>query len=494
MSYDSKLLRYCDHRIVEEDHAVDIDFKTVYLNSFVANMNDASVRVNNVLWDKNNKSEVLYEQDVTSQILGTNSNFVVSRVPVYNGANKKQIASRTTDATVQVIVHDEDASAQFTGTDKLLVTQHRPLMSSYNIFAVQLTANDVTVIVDSVIVDIDSIEPKYGKIMLKEAPVFGATVTVTYSYKAKVTSFNANTGAIVVKETPALGHDVLVSYYYLAPDGWTIVNDTTLKSSTLVFDREKQTNNILVQNEDDSYQFTGLEDRFYTQNKPIIPPRSKLSTDPSTTMVTQIIVKVNGQRVSPLNFDPNTGLIVLGLKPKTTDAVTVTYNYRSVNPTDIISVSYQVDVNKCKKCKRTGQLNDFDYDKLGELITVQDEQKLMQDVLKFTIAIKGSNKAHSWWGTSLVSYIGTAKVQEYYDPKFKSEIIDGGSKIKDLQLQQSQYQEVTDEEFFSYFDNIVVQQSDYDYNFYEISASIVSQAATAIAMNTTLYFNKPLMS
>jgi hypothetical protein len=494
MSYDTKLLRYCDHRVVEEDHAVDVDFKTVYLNSLVANINNASVRVNNISWNKDNQTEILYTENVTNQVTGTNSTFAVSNTPIYNGTNKRQAATRLTDAFVQVIVHDEDASAQFTGNDYLLVTQHRPLTSIYDIFAVQLTSNDVVVTVNSIVAEIDSIEPLYGKIILKHKPLAGSIVTVTYNYKAKVTAINADSGVITVKVAPDVGHDVLISYYYLADDGWQIINNDTVKSSTLVFDRVKQTNQILVQNENDSSQFSGLEDRFYTKNKPIIPPRAKLSTDPSTTMITQIIVKINGHRVFPVNFNPNTGLIVLGFKPAKTDVVTVTYNYRSANPADIISVDYQVDINKCKKCRRTGQVNDFDYDKLGELIIVQDEQKLLQDVLKFTIAIQGTNKANPWWGTQLVSFIGTAHVPEYYNPKFKSEIIDGGSKIKDLQLQQTQYQQVTDEEFFSYFDNIIVQQSDYDASFYEITATIVSQAATAITMNTTLYFNKPLAS
>jgi len=495
MSYDTKLLRYCDHRVIEEDHTVDVDFLTVYLNSFVANNNNVTVRVNSVVWDRNNKSEVLFEEDVTSQVTGVNSNFSVSRTPIYNGANKKQIATKLTDVVVQVTVYNEDASAQFTGgTDKLLVTQHRPLMSNYDIYAVQLTENDVTVTVNSIEAEIDSIEPVHGKIMLKDAPPVSATVIVTYNYRAHVQAFNADTGVITIKEKPVIGQDVIISYYYLTNDGWKINNDVQLKSSTIIFDRPKQTNNFLVQDEDDSDQFTGLEDRFYTKNKPIIPPRAKLNTDPSSTMITQIIVKINGQRIMPVNFNADTGLIVLGLIPTTTDVVTVTYNYRSSNPADIISVDYQVDINGCKKCKRTGQVNDFDYDKLGELITVIDEQKLMQDVLKFTIAVKGSNAANPWWGTSLVSFIGTAHTSEYYDPKFKSEIIDGGEKLKDLQMQQSQYQEVTDNEFFSYFGNITVEQSDYDFNFYEITATIVSQAATAISMTTSLYFNKPLTS
>lgn len=493
MSFDTKLLRYCDHKIVEEDHVVDdTDFKTVYLDSVVASDTDIVVRVNDTVWRKDNRIEIQREEDVTSQVDGSNSSFVVTNVPLYNGVNKSQVATKT-DVVVQVTVIDEDVSAQFTGTDKLLVTQHRPLTSEYNVYATQLSSIDVIVKVNSVEVEISSIEPVFGKIVLKEAPLMGSTVTVTYLYKAHITAVNAQTGIITIKEKPQVGQLVAIYYYYAINDGWSI--KTELNSSRLIFDTVKQTNQFLIVGEDVSDQFTGLEDRFYTENKPIIPPRAKMDTDPIRTLITQIVVKVNGIVVTPLNLNAEQGLVVLGFKPEKTDVVSVTYHCRKDGvAADLISISYQVNVNKCRKCKRTSQVNDYDYDKLGELITVVDEQKLLQDVLKFTIAVKGTNKANPWWGTILSSYVGTARSSEYYKPRFKSEVIDAGEKIKDLQIQQTQYQIVSDKEFFSHFEAMTVEQSDYDPNFYEINALVVSQAATAIEMNTSLLFNKPLLS
>jgi len=62
--------------------------------------------------------------------------------------------------------------------------------------------------------------------------------------------------------------------------------------------------------------------------------------------------------------------------------------------------------------------------------------------------------------------------------------------MKDLQNQQTQYQTVEDEEFFSFLNNITITQSDTDPNYYEISTVVVSQAATAIEMTTDLMFNQ----
>jgi|GEM_PF-4206588 len=498
MSFDTKLKRYCDHRVIEEDHIVDVDQRTVYLNRPVSNIDNILVRVNGVKWDKNNKSEILNTEDVTSQVTSSNNIFVVTKIPIYDGSNKLRKAERNVDIVVEVEVFDEDVSAQFTGTDNFLVTQHRPLLSKYNIYATQLSRTDVIVKVDSgsgpIEVEVDRVESIFGKIFLKETPNETDIVTVTYSYKARILSFNADSGSITIRETPVIGQNVRINYYHLANDGWTIIYNEELKLNVITFDRLKQTNIVLVQDEDvsDQFQRQVSQNYFFTKNSPIIPPRSQMNTDPSRTLTTQIVVKLNGERITPRSLDAISGKVVLGFIPKTTDVLTVTYHYLSKNPADIISIDYSVSPRNCKKCKRTGQLNDYDYDARGEVIIVEREAKMLQDLLKMTMAIKGSNTAHPWWGTSLVSYIGTAHFPEYYEVKFKGELIDAGEKIRDLQIQQAQYQNVVDEEFFSHLDNIMVERNDTDFNFYEIEALVISQAATAIQLDTSLEFNKPL--
>jgi hypothetical protein len=495
VAFDTQLLQYCDHRVIEEDHVVDSsDRKTVYLDQPVANFQSVSVRVNGTLWDRNNKIETLYEDDVTSQVTGTNSIFVAKNIPLYDGSNKKRLATQLTDVVVQVTVSDEDASAQFTGaiTDVLLVTQHRPLMSLYNIYAIELTHEDVEVKVNSVVVDIVSIEPVFGKIILENAPPLAATVTVSYTYRAKVLSINADDGRVTIKEKPNVGQNVYMSYFYLKNDGWQVSTSTITQSSTVVFDQPKQTNQAVSIDEDVSSQFDGLKDYCRAKYYPFLPPRANLKTQPIQTLITQVFVKVNGQQVTPTNLDAENGYIYLGFNPEPTDTVLITYNYRSNFATDTISVDYQVVIGRCRKCKRVGQLNDFGYDKLGLLTTVVREQKMLQDLLKIVAAIKGSNTAHPWYGTSLVSFIGTARPSSYYTMKFKGEIISAGENMKDLQRQQTQYQQVDDEEFFSFLDNIDVQQSDVDPDFYEINATVISQAATSISLTTSLKFNGPL--
>lgn len=501
MSFDTKLTKRCDHWVIDEDHVVESDLRTVHLDQAVSNNENLIVRVNGVKWNKNNKSEILTTDDVSSQINGTNNKFVVSKIPIYDGSNKRRLAQRNVDVTVIVKIQNEDVTPQFSssGTDKLIVTQHRPLISNFNIYSVQLTSNDVVVEVDSgtgyQIVEIDHIESNFGKIFLKESPLIGSNIRVSYNYKSRVTSFNADSGMIEVRETPKVGDIIEISYYHLTNDGWVIQNDDEIRTSKIVFDRPKQTNHILITNENVSNQFIGIPNKtkFTTKNKNLIPTRVKPNSQNAQVLPSHIVILHNGFRISPVSIDAKNGIINLGFTPKKTDVITITYYYRSEQSSDIISVDYLVSINKCRKCKRTGQVNDFDHDKLGETIIVQKEQKMLQDLLKMTLAIKGSNKAHPWRGTSFMSFLGTTRLSSYYETKFKGELIELGEKIKDLQTQQAQYQQVDNEEFFSFLDNITVQQSSIDPNFYEINADVISQAGTSISLDTSLYFSKPLI-
>jgi len=492
MSLDTRLSTLCDHREIGEDHSVEpLDNKTIYLDSQLGSTELITVRYNGVSLNRNNQSEFFDTEDVTSQVTGSTSQFVISKPPMTDGSGNRQLADGPYDATVRVSVFDEDASEQFTGTEITLVTQHRPLMSQFNVFATKLTDENVTVKVNSVEVDVESIEPKFGKIILVDAPLATDTVTVSYTYRARIDSINGDAGVIVIKETPEVGHEVVINYYRLIPDGWTISIDNTTLTASIILDQPKQSNRFIALDEDVSDQFTGTETSFTTEHAPFIPPRAKLTTEPIETLVTDLIIKVNGERVTALRFDYDTGEVELGFAPEATDTVTITYNYRDDNaPTDVFSIDYQVPLESCRKCNRTEVLNDFSYDRLGQLTTVEKEDKMLQDLLKLSTAIKGTNGAHPWYGTSLISFIGKKKLPQYFEMKFKAELVNAGERMKDLQNQQVQYQNVDDEEFFSFLDNITIRQDTQDLNFYEVDATVVSQAATSIELSTDFLFNQ----
>lgn len=493
MSFDTKLSKVCDHREISEDHSVEpIDNKTIYLDMPVSSLDNIVVRYNNVPLNKNNDIELLDNENATSQVTGTNSIFVVKNIPITDGSNKRRVATGLFDTIVRVFITDDDVSGQFTGIEKVLITQHRPLMSRFNVFADRLTTADIQVKVNGNPVDIISIEPVFGKIALKDAPPTGSTVTVTYVYRARVQSIDGNAGSITIKEKPQIGQTVLISYYHSTRDGWQVIVDRQTQLAKIILDKEKQTNRKIVIDENVSSQFSEQNTtRFYTKYKPIIPLKAKLTTSPIETSLTHISVKINGVSTLPVNIDANKGLIDLGFIPESTDIITITYNCRDDEaPTDVFSIDYSTVQKHCRKCRRLSVLNDFSYNNLGQTVKVEKEEKMLQDLLKMSTAIKGSNKAHPWYGTSFTSFIGTARLPQYYTMKFKSELIDAGNKMKDLQNQQTQYQIVDDEEFFNFMNNISVVQNDEDPNYYEVNAVVISQASTAIELTTDIMVNQ----
>lgn len=496
MSFDTKLVRYCDHKEVEEEHFVSSDHITILLDLPLANQNEIKVRVNDAAWPRNNKKEVLFGEDVTSQADGLNSTFLVSYAPVVDGSNKSQEATRPNDVIVSIKVIDEDASAQFTGTETLLVTQHRKIISDFEVLAARVQPVDVIVKVNAVVVVVKSIEPEFGKIILATPPLPGSVVTVTYNYRARVSAINASSGLVTIIEKPQIGQSVEIFYYRIMNDGWRITSFKTAGNVkyNVVFDMPKQTSNAVSVDEDVSSQFNGSNTKFKTRFGNILPPNAGPKTDSSTTLFTYVYVNVNGEQVIPTNIDSVSGIVDIGFAPSIGSTVLTTYNYRNQNLADLVSIDYFAPSNKCRKCRGTNQINDFDYDNLGKLVTVTKEFKMLQDLRKFIIAVQGSNAAHPWYGTTLIKYIGTARIPEFYIVKFKGEIIDAASKIKDLQNQQTQYQVVTDEEFINFLDDTIVEQSDTNPSLYEITTTIVSQSLSSITLNADLLFNKPLLS
>ena len=459
-------------------------------------MNEILVRVNGAPWPRDNRVDALFEEDVSSQVTGNNSVFVVSSLPIMDGSSRDRVTTRTNDIIVKVAVSDEDASGQFTGTEKMLITQHRRILPAGDPLIPWVPNTDVTVKVNGVAVVIESIEPFFGRVILTDAPIAGSTITVSYSYRAKVISVDGNSGLIGIVEKPLSNQSVSIIYYRTIKDGWRIETSSSgrLTQSKLIFDRPKQTSNFAAVLEDVSSQFDGETTKFSTAHKNIVPPGAGPRTQISSTQIGHVFVNYNGESIIPVSVNAVDGIIDLGFAPAVGSMVLTSYNYRTENQADLISIDYYVSIKRCRKCRGTGQINDIEYDKMGQVITVHKEFKMLQDLRKYIIAVKGTNKAHSWYGTVLINQIGTARTPAYYIVKFKGEILDAANNIKNLQAQQSSYQTVDDEEFINFLDDVIVEQSEVNPNLYEISVTIISQSSSSIELNTDLLFNTPLLS
>lgn len=492
MSYDIKLSKVCDNKVVWDDHVVENDFKTVILGVPISNSN-VVVRINDFKRQKDFLNEILLKEDVSAQVTGTNRTFFVSQGPIYNGLKTGQLATRPEDVIVRVKVTEEDVSKQFTGIEDYFFTQGRPLMRSNNYdFNSFVSKNDVQIKINSVLLtdeQIKDIDAKTGRVQLKQIPLTTDVVKVTYYYSARIREMNALQSRITIKELPKAGQEVKIAYFSKQNDGWYVKNsDRALieRAQDIVFYRNRNTNRFFIQKENVSNQFNGIEKYFHTSRYPVLPIFQVFESKLEDALNNSVVVYINNEKVQVQGLDSKTGKVTLFQRPKTTDVVEVSYYYEMDLVPDRISVDYYVESVYCDKCSKYSDLIDYTIDKLGQYEKVFDENKLVQDLKKIVRTILGSDPVATWYGTSFDKIIGTKMFLDITKTKILNEIVTALSKLKSAQIQQEEYQTVTDREFLDVVQKVDVQQSIEHPTLYTIDVDVVTQSGKLVVAQETV--------
>lgn len=167
----------------------------------------------------------VYNEDVSSQLTGSNRTFTVARFPVVDGLGSGTITNSPTDVQVTIdgdpavvvqvtgltgviqlqsipasdavvkvsyfykrtdtLITDEDASAQFGSTpvdNNVILTNFRPIVDGTNGGIPTVDPADVTVTVDGTEVTVTEVDGANGSITLEATPAVGSTVLVTYYF------------------------------------------------------------------------------------------------------------------------------------------------------------------------------------------------------------------------------------------------------------------------------------------------------------------------
>lgn len=114
---------------------------------------------------------------------------------------------------------------------------------------------------------------------------------------------------------------------------------------------------------------------------------------------------------------------------------------------DFFELTYTTTSPWCPKCNGLNVYWDFAVDNLGQLVLINVEPKLIQDVIKGTFTIRGSNQFYPWYGTLFDALIG-AKIVNFDNTKLiiSQDVNQFFANLKDLQAQQAQIQEVDPQE------------------------------------------------
>ena len=160
----------------------------------------------------------------------------------------------------------------------------------------------------------------------------------------------------------------------------------------------------------------------------------------------------------------------------------IIFNKTRKSKSDYYSISYFVQQPYCPKCLGLNVVNDISYTKLGKVVMVENEEKLLQEVLKGLATDLGSNQFHDWIGTQIYSLIGSKIFNaEIIKSRIVQEITNYLDKYTEIQNQQSRFQDVTDREAFYKILSIDIQPL-YDVDISYWTVSIIFQSKTGADM------------
>jgi hypothetical protein len=155
---------------------------------------------------------------------------------------------------------------------------------------------------------------------------------------------------------------------------------------------------------------------------------------------------------------------------------------RPVRANYYFSVTYQVVWHQCLRCRGTEVENDFRYGADRQVLVVQDDNLLYQSVLKILLTELKSNIYYPWYGTNLMSLIGS-KSNSASEVNIRQGIQQALATFQNLQAQQSKYQRITPKERLYSVDNIGVRQSPSDPTVFLVDVTVRNYAQTPVEIS-----------
>lgn len=166
----------------------------------------------------------------------------------------------------------------------------------------------------------------------------------------------------------------------------------------------------------------------------------------------------------------------------------VVFQYEVPSDDDWAEVSYYTSPQNCRKCHGLKILYDYILSNTGKLLTVEDENKLLQDVEKAVYTILYTNIYHDWYGTEIYALIGQIRNDEYLRARITKEVSTTLEQIKSLQNDQKIKigQKVTDRESIDRLGAISVNRSEIDPTLLNVAIEIISKAGSDIKIQSLI--------
>lgn len=221
---------------------------------------------------------------------------------------------------------------------------------------------------------------------------------------------------------------------------------------------------------------------------------SKIYIDAASTLATTVGIKANrqyqGKQAVPgwtLVNDPNT------LLDRPVRMVVFDEPLRGFQ--DFVEVNYTTVRQECRRCGGLGVENDWRYGLDGSVAEVRNEALLIQELMKVTYSVRGSNPFHPWYGTTIIEQIGQKiSTRGIVQNAITSDINTTFNRWQSIKRQQEQTvgQFVSDEEFPFRLVQVTLDQSQQDPTVMFVNIDVQNRSLKPIQLSRGLRLPQPL--
>jgi phage baseplate assembly protein W len=156
------------------------------------------------------------------------------------------------------------------------------------------------------------------------------------------------------------------------------------------------------------------------------------------------------------------------------------------NPT--LKATYVSFPERCPRCQGTYVENDYRFDKLGDIITIDNENLLYQACLKMILTERGSNIYHPAYGSKIMNMIGRKRMSAAA-MQIQEDVQNALQKVKNLQTGQRKFQAVTDREYLYSVTEVTVSEGNEDPTGFFVN--VVVQNASGVRVPVTIAYSVP---
>ena len=126
--------------------------------------------------------------------------------------------------------------------------------------------------------------------------------------------------------------------------------------------------------------------------------------------------------------------------------------------------------------------------KNGQLVTVEENNKLIQDILKICLTAAGSNPLHPWYGSFISkAIIGNPEHASVLSQIAKAQLntaLENLQKLQDLQVKS--YQRVSANEQISAISDISIIRNQIDPRFFDVRIKVLTKGLKVISTSFTV--------